>query len=454
MLLTNRTVCAISTPSGVGGIAIIRITGADSVNIIKKIFPIPAEFESHKLYYGFIKDNFSGKEIDEVLVTVMLSPRSYTKEDVAEIHCHGGYVIAEEILELLIKNGCSVAEPGEFTKRAFLNGRIDLSQAEAIMEVINAKNRIAAEISEKHLKGFLKKKVNEIKKNIINILSVIEGHLDFFEDADSFEKKDILQTLKKISEQTEAILNSYGKTKKYYQGVNLVIAGPPNAGKSSLLNYILKQERAITSKIPGTTRDTIEEEIFINHIPVKVIDTAGIRETNDEIEAEGVIRAIEKVKEADIVLYIFDRSIGLKNEDKNFIFKIGDKELILIGNKSDLIDEEKRDIGKESEFEFFPVSIKENINMKQLEKFISDKITENDKFHSNDIILTNLRHFNLFEKFKEKTDNAVRSLIEDNPLDMVCFDLHEAVKELEKITGEITTEDVLNKIFSNFCVGK
>ncbi len=451
----NDTVCAISTPWGKGGIAIVRISGDNAISVIKKIFTaLPENFESHKLYYGFIKDNFTNKEIDEVLVSVMKSPRSYTKEDVVEINCHGGYLTAREIVNLLTKNSCRIAEPGEFTKRAFLNGRIDLTQAEAIIEVINAKTKTAVEISEKNLKGFFRNKVNELKEELLEIISTIESNLDFFEDTDFIQKDEIFNKLKKISDITGNIINSFETVKKYYQGINLVIAGPPNAGKSSLLNYLLKNDRAIVSSIPGTTRDTIEEDIFINDIPVKVIDTAGIRDTCDKVETEGVKRAIDKVNEADIVLYIFDRTVGLTETDKNFIDSIKDKELVIIGNKIDLLKSSEKEFKKISYLDFFPVSVAKNINMQELERFIGEKIKEEDSFSDNDIIITEYRQFNIFIQFKNFIDAAYNGILKNLPLDMVCFELNEAVKELEKITGEITTEDVLDKIFSKFCVGK
>lgn len=445
----NDTICAISTPLGIGGISIVRVSGDNAIPLLKKIFPnLPQNFESHKLYYGFITDNFNGKIMDEVLVSVMKAPKTYTREDIVEINCHGGYIVAQEILTLLVKNGARIAEPGEFTKRAFLNGRIDLSQAEATLEVITAKTKKAYELSEKNLKGNLKTKVNELKEIIIDILSELESSIDFFDDADFFNYEDTIKKLEKIIKNVDNILNSFYITRKYYQGINIVILGPPNAGKSSLLNFLLKKERAIISNIPGTTRDTIEEEIFINDIPVKVIDTAGIRETTDDIEAEGVKRALEKLEQSDIVVFLYDIKKGLTDFDKNFLEKISDKNIIIAANKVDLLETNAK---KPS---YLSISVKKNINLDKLESIISEKVHETDRFSDDEAVITNLRQLKIFESFKEKLLNAMKSLKGGNPLDMISFDLNEAVEELEKITGEITSEDILDRVFSTFCIGK
>jgi tRNA modification GTPase len=449
MYYDKDTICAISTPVGIGGIAIVRISGNMAIPIIKKMFPsFPEKLQSHKLYYGFIIDNFSGKELDEVLVSVMKAPKSYTREDVVEINCHGGYIIAREVLEVLLKNGCRIAEPGEFTKRAFLNGRIDLSQAEAIQELISAKSKKAYEISEKNLKGFFKDKVNELKDTLSDILSEIESNLDFFDDEDIVNRDELKEKLSEILNRTEKIIKSFHTTKKYFYGINLVIIGPPNAGKSSLLNYILKKERAIISEIPGTTRDTIEEDVFINNIPVRLIDTAGIRDASDEIEAEGVKRAFEKTEEADIVIYLFDISKGLSKTDYEFLEKIKDKDVLIVGNKVDLVKEDK------VTETYFSISIKKNINMDMLEKLIFEKITESDKFLEDELVITNIRHFEIFKNFHQKIKTTLETLDFGNPLDMISYDINDALTELGKLTGEVTNEDILDKIFSNFCIGK
>ncbi len=438
------TICAISTPKGIGGISIIRISGRDSTNIIKKIFsPLPESFESHRIYYGFIKDNFSRKELDEVLVSVMLSPKSYTREDVVEINCHGGYISSQEILKLLIKNGCRLAEPGEFTKRAFLNGRIDLTQAEAVINIINSKNLIATQISEAQLKGKLKNKLNIIKEELVDLLAIVESNIDFDEDVDKIDLDFLDKKIEYILNETSVLLKSYEYSKNFFEGIKIVIAGMPNSGKSSLLNYLLKENRAIISDIPGTTRDTIEEDFQIEGVRVKLIDTAGIRDSNEIIEKEGIKRAFRKIDEADIVIYLFDLIKGLSGFDRKIINELKEKKVIIVGNKCDLT-------GK-LDNSCLNISIKKNINLKTLEMKIKDLVVQKNEYFEADTVITNLRHFNILKNFKDKLENVNTN--SDN-LDIIAFKLKDSIDELGKITGETTSEDVLDKIFQNFCIGK
>ncbi len=442
----SDTICAISTPPGIGGISIIRVSGDDSLKIVDKIFKkFPNNIESHKIYYGHIV--FNDEIVDEVLVSVMLAPKSYTREDVVEINCHGGYIVARKIVEILLKNGARLAEPGEFTKRAFLNGRIDLIQAEAIVNVINAKNELALKIFERQLKGETKKEIERLKKEFIEISSYLESYIDFDEDVEDIDLSFISKKLEKLYNKISTLIETYNKVKNFIEGVNIVIAGPPNSGKSSLLNYFLNTNRAIISEIPGTTRDTIEEEIFFKNFPVKLIDTAGIRETDDIIEKEGVKRTFDKLNDADIVIYLYDVEKGLDDYEKNLIKKIKkEKKLIICANKIDKV--KQIDLSND----ILPISVKKRINLNKLENMIVE-ILERNSLVDESLIITNIRQKEIFEKIKQiilKILNNFNSYY----IDMLAVEIREILNELGKLTGEITTEDILDNIFSQFCIGK
>jgi tRNA modification GTPase len=444
MNLSFDTICAISTPVGIGGISIIRISGNDAVEILKNIFtPYLEDIQSHKVYYGFIKNNFTGETIDEVLSIIMLSPKTYTREDIVEIHCHGGYIASKEILELLIKNGARLAEPGEFTKRAFLNGRIDLTQAEAVISSINAKNSTAFKISLSQLSGKLKEKIEQLKTNLIDIISEIESLIDFEEYRDGVDLDRLVQNIEILKNEAKKLIASYSSAKNFFDGVKVVIAGMPNVGKSSLLNYFLNENRAITSSIPGTTRDTIEEELNFEGIRIRLIDTAGLREAKDDIEAEGVKRAYKKLDESDIIIYLFDLSKGLTEYDKFILEKYKHKKILLIGNKYDLAQNISND--------FLSISIKKEINLDFFKEKLKIIILENNNFHFNDVFITNIRQYEAIKQFHSFLKNID---FKNQTIDMVNFELKEALNELGKLTGEVTSEDILDNIFQNFCIGK
>ncbi len=446
MNVSFDTICAISTPVGIGGISIIRISGKDALKIVEKIFiPKINNIETHKVYYGFIKDNFSGESIDEVLLLVMLSPKSYTKEDVVEIHCHGGYTASKEVLNLLIKNGARLAEPGEFTKRAFLNGRIDLTQVEAVINTINAHNSTALKISSSNLNGKLKKKILDLKDNVINLISEIESFIDFEEFRDEIELENIKKKIENLQYEAKKLIESYNRVKSFFEGVKIVIAGMPNVGKSSLLNYILNENRAIISNIPGTTRDTIEEDFDFEGIRVKIIDTAGIRDTDDEVEAEGVKRAFAKIEEADLLIYLFDISKGLSDFDKKILDRFQNKKIFLVGNKCDLINE---NLAKE---EYLPISVKKEINLDFFKEKLKTILLGDEKFNLNEAFITNIRQYETICNFSRILD---RIDFNNQTIDMINFELQEALNELGKLSGEVTSEDILDNIFKNFCIGK
>ena len=443
----SDTICAISTPAGIGGISIIRISGEDSINIVKKIFKkFPEKIESHKLYYGFIVNN--NEIIDEVLVSVMLAPKSYTRENVVEINCHGGYIVARKILEILLNKGARLAEPGEFTKRAFLNGRIDLVQAEAVANLINSKNEIALKIFEKQLKGDFKKEIENIKNEFIEISSIIESYIDFDEDVNFNDLSTVENRLKDLHKKINKFIDNYNRVKNIIEGVNIVIAGAPNSGKSSLLNYFLNRNRAIISEIPGTTRDTIEEEIFIKNFPVKLIDTAGIRETDDVIEKEGVKRTFNKLEEADIVIYLYDVEKGLTEYEKKIISNISkNKKIIICANKIDKVI----NFNNENK-EILPISVKKKINLDILENKIVSLLETNNFFDEN-LIITNLRQKEIFGNIKNRIENILNNF-KELYTDMLAYEIKLILNDIGELTGEITTEDILDKIFSQFCIGK
>ncbi len=439
------TICAISTPIGIGGIAMIRVSGDNSIDVVKRIFKFPEKIESHRIYYGHIV--YENEVIDEVLVTVMLAPKSYTRENVVEINCHGGYIVARKILEILLKIGARLAEPGEFTKRAFLNGRIDLVQAEAVVNVINSKSEVALKIFEKQLKGDTKKEIEKLKDNFIEISSYLESYIDFDEDVEDIDLHSIRERLEELYEKIIKITDNYEKVKNFIEGVNIVIAGAPNSGKSSLLNYFLKTNRAIISEIPGTTRDTIEEEIFFKNFPVKLIDTAGIRETEDIIEKEGVKRTFDKLEEADIVIYLYDVEKGLDDYEKDLIKDLkNNKKIIVCANKID--KNEKIEISKD----ILPISVKKNINLDVLEDRIV-KLLEENSLTDESLIITSIRQRGIFENIKNILERILNNF-ENYYVDMLAVEIREILNEIGKLTGEITTEDILDNIFSQFCIGK
>ncbi len=441
----NDTICAISTPIGIGGIAIVRMSGPDSLKIAKKMFKkFPKKIESHKVYYGHIV--YKGEIVDEVLVNVMLAPKSYTREDVVEINCHGGYLIAKKILEILIENGARLAEPGEFTKRAFLNGRIDLMQAEAVVNVINAKNEISLKIFEKQLAGESKKEIEKLKNEFIHLSSLLEASIDFDEEVYEINLNEIKQKLMNLHSEIKRIIESYNHSKNIIEGVKIVIAGAPNAGKSSLLNYFLKKNRAIISDIPGTTRDTIEEEIFFKNFPVKFIDTDGIRESDDILEREGIKRTFEKLDEAEIIIYLYDIERGLSEYETKILKKLNDKKVILCANKIDKYPEKKVKNA-------LPISVKEKINLDKLENKIVEYLEANTEITDENLIITNLRHAQIFKNIDKILSNLVKNF-DSLYLDEISFEIREILKEIGKLTGEITTEDILDNIFSQFCIGK
>lgn len=450
------TIAAIATAKGEGGIGIIRISGDKSFEIIDKIFKPynDKKMPYYTLKYGHIYDD--DKLIDEVMVVKMKAPKSYTCEDVVEINCHGGYLITRNVLELVLKNGARHAEAGEFTKRAFMNGRIDLSQAEAIIDIIKGKTTKSLEISVGQLRGDLKKMIAEFKKTLLDITAHVNVVLDYPEEGiDDPIPQNLLDDLKNVYQKANTLIESYDKGKKIKEGIKTAIIGRPNVGKSTLLNALLREERAIVTNVAGTTRDTIEEIINLKGYPLILVDTAGIRKTDDIVENIGVNKSKEIVKKADLILMLLDSSDEIKEEDKEIIsfIKKENKKVIYILNKIDL--GKKINISNLENEKIIEISAMQNIGINEMEDLLYKYIYENDvKDSSEEYIITNIRHKTALEKTKNAIANMFTTIENELPLDLIAVDLKEALDQLSEITGEITTEDILSHIFSSFCVGK
>lgn len=456
------TIAAISTATGSGGIGIIRLSGEKSIEIIKKIFkPIDKkinldEVKGYTIKYGFIVDS-NNEKIDEVLVSFFRAPKSYTTEDMCEINSHGGTVIERKILEQCLLNGAELAEPGEFTKRAFLNGRIDLSQAESVIDIINAKTDKEAKESFKQLQGNLSIELNNIKDNLLDIMSDIEASIDYPEyDIEETTNSKALKVLEEIRNKLVNLENSFENGKILKEGVKTVIVGKPNAGKSSLLNTLLKEDRAIVSDYAGTTRDTIEEFINIDGIPLKIIDTAGIRETNDFVEKIGVEKAISLIEDSDLVIALFDSSKELEEEDYKILELIKNKKSIVLLNKSDLSDLNMKTINyiSNTNKKVIKASMKTKKGIDELYRTISELFNNNELNSDNEIVITNIRHKNLIHRAINNLNEAENSIKNDMPIDVVAICIKEILESIGSITGDNVSEDIINKIFSKFCLGK
>ncbi len=452
----SNTIVAISTAPGVGGIGIIRMSGDSCFEILKKIFkPINSSnrIKGYTIKYGNIVEE--NKIVDEALVSYFKAPKSYTKENMCEINSHGGIVIMNKILDLCIKNGAIIAEPGEFTKRAFLNGRIDLSQAEAVIDIINSKTEKEAKVSIDQLEGNLSNKIKEIRKIVISIMADIEATIDYPEyDIEEVTNNRILDTLNEVDKILDSLEKSFYSGKILREGITVAIVGRPNSGKSSLLNLILNEERAIVTDIEGTTRDTIEEFISIDGVPLKIIDTAGIRETKDRVEEIGVEKALEIAKKSDIVIAIFDRSRELSEEDDKILQIIENKNSIILLNKSDL--DRKIDISRFNNInkKVIEISTKTQEGIDELYKTISEMFKLKDIVSNGEIIVSNNRHKSIIINSRNNLNKAKETIYKNMPIDIISTYLKEIIEELGKITGESVTDDVISEIFSKFCLGK
>lgn len=458
--MRTDTIAAISTGLSSGGISIVRISGAQALNIIDKIYKpksggkrVSAE-KSHTMHYGFIVDE--GQVIDEVMVAVMKAPATYTREDIVEIDCHGGIIVTRKVLEAVLKNGARLAEPGEFTKRAFLNGRIDLSKAEAVCDLINAKNELALKNSIRQLNGAVHDKITGLRTEILKSTAYIEAALDDPEhiSIDGFDRELMKQVIK-WCDSIEKLIRDSANGRFIKEGIKTVILGKPNAGKSSLLNYFSGSERAIVTDIAGTTRDILEESVNLDQIALNIIDTAGIRQTEDTVEKIGVDKAIRIASEADMILLVLDSSTELDDNDRAIFDMIKDKKAILLLNKSDLpavITED--DIRKLSPQPIISISLKENTGLDRLSEMIKEMFFTGKLDMNEEVYITNERHREALKQALGSLELVRQSIENAMPEDFYTIDLMSAYDSLGAIIGEKAEEDLIDTIFREFCMGK
>ncbi len=455
------TIAAISTAPGIGGIGIVRMSGENTFKILNKIFrPKNSvnldEVKGYTIKYGYIVNN--DEIIDEVLVSFFRAPNSYTTENLCEISSHGGAYIVRKILETCLENGANLAEPGEFTKRAFLNGRMDLSQAEAVIDVINAVSDKEAKTSIKQLEGILSKQIKEIRDLLMSVMVNIEVSIDYPEyDVEEVTNKEAYSILQQVYTKLEKLLKSFDNGKIIKNGIKVAIIGKPNAGKSSLLNSILKEERAIVTDIEGTTRDTIEEHITVSGIPIHIIDTAGIRKADNEVEKIGIEKSKKMAEEADLIIAIFDMSRPFDKEDEEILNLLKGKKSIILLNKIDLqTDSEIKHIIQEKigDIESIEISAKESIGIENIYDRISKMFELNEISLEGDAIITNVRHKEIISKALQLTKNAMDAMTGYLPIDIIGVYIKEIMEELGKITGESVSGEIIKEIFSKFCLGK
>jgi len=455
----DDVIAAISTPAGAGGIGIVRLSGKGSVEIADKLFKSRSgksltDRKSHTITYGYVYDE-KGNIIDETLVSVMLAPKTYTCEDTVEINCHGGSKCTSKVLERALNCGARMAQGGEFTKRAFLNGRLDLSQAEAVIDIINSKTDSGRQAAVNQLEGKLGKKVRQMRKKLIDAISTIEAAIDYPEhDIEEETYASLIKISNDVLCETKELLKTADAGRIVREGIKTVILGKPNVGKSSLLNFLLDEERAIVTDVPGTTRDTVEEFVNISGVPVNIIDTAGIRDTGDKVEKIGVERSIKSAENADLILLVLDSSRELDLDDCRLIDFVKSRKYIVILNKTDLEPKFKAsDIGIDKN-NIIEISIKENTGTQDLIKRMKEMFFGGDVEIKNDLMITNSRHKNALFETAESLKAAINTIESGMPEDFVSMDLSQAVEHLGEITGESMREDILNRIFEKFCVGK
>lgn len=452
------TIAAVATPPGEGGIGIIRVSGPDAERIAAAIF-IKKErnggFQSHRFYYGTLSDPGSGRVVDEAMAVLMKKPRSYTREDVLELHCHGGYESIRETLALVLSQGARSAEPGEFTRRAFLNGRIDLVQAEAVMDIVAAKTQESLHRAQSQREGALSSRLNFVRDRLRHALAFLEAHIDFpEEDIDTGGTAMIDGWIDECSDELGRLLSGYDEGRIFREGVSVMIAGKPNVGKSSLLNRLLREERAIVTHLPGTTRDVIEDWLNIKGLPIKLIDTAGIRETEDTVERIGVERALQRVDEADLVLFVVDRSRPLDDDDRAVFQRVSGKKTIVIENKTDL----PHQLVLDAEMLALPriaVTAAEGRGIDELcdaifSLFAVSGLSRSDR----EAALTRARHRDAVEQALSLLRLFQANLAAELDPELLAVDLRDALAAIGTVTGETTPDDILDLIFSSFCIGK
>ncbi|HEX9974429.1 MAG TPA: tRNA uridine-5-carboxymethylaminomethyl(34) synthesis GTPase MnmE [bacterium] len=455
------TIAAIATPPGRGGIAIIRLSGSEAIAITKMFFNCGIkleEIEPRQAVFGKLVDE-NGFGIDEAIAIFYKAPNSYTKENLVEINCHGGIYLSQKVLELAIQKGARLAKPGEFTLRAFLNGRIDLSQAEAVADLIQARTGASARASYVQLDGKLSKKINEISSLLFDYCSLLELELDFSEENVQFvERVDFNKKIAAVKQELEKLIETFQVGRIAREGVKLVITGKPNVGKSSLLNALIMEERAIVTDIPGTTRDALEVQLDIQGFLFRIIDTAGIKETDDKIEREGIRRAKKHLESADVILHVFDGSLPIENDDEvimDQISKISDAKIIRIINKNDLVQKiELKDI-EQRDTPVVSISALQNRGIEILERELHNLVLNFDEnISGNEVMVTNVRHWEILGRARESLKSALKEAESDVSSEFISLYLRDALDYLGQITGKVTSDDILNNIFSKFCIGK
>ena len=459
-MLEEDTIAAIATPFGIGGIGIIKISGPESVRIAHKIFRSKTQspvLKSRHIHYGELIDTDDGSVIDEVLLSLMRKPTSYTKEDVVEINCHSGFAVLQNILELVLREGARLAEPGEFTKRAFINGRIDLSQAEAVVDIVNSQTNASLKVATQQLKGALSKEILTAREDLVTLLTFVEASIDFpDEDLEMISPHELLAKVEGLIDSLRALMDSYEEGKFYREGISAIIVGKPNVGKSSLLNVLLREKRAIVTPIPGTTRDLIEEAINIKGFPFKIIDTAGIGDARDVIEVEGINRARERLASADLVMLVIDSSQDMDEGDFDLVAELADKTVIIVLNKTDLVPEATIDT-LETELHghtTVPISALYSRGMERLKEVIFSKIIHNGLDSPAPVFVTNTRHKIALEKTLRNLEQARETIIQEMSPEFTALDIQLSLKCLGEIVGDTTPEHILDRIFSQFCIGK
>lgn len=456
------TIAAISTAPGIGGIGIVRMSGEDSFKILEKIFKAKnpkniEDIDGYTIKYGNIIDPKTNKVIDEVLVSYFKAPKSYTTENMCEISSHGGTVVVKKILETCLKNGAKLAEPGEFTKLAFLNGRIDLSQVESIIDIINAKTDKELKASMSQLEGNLSRSIKNIKKKILDLLVDIEASIDYPEyDVEEVTKENANSKLKEIENLVYNLYKSFENGKIIKEGIKVAIIGRPNSGKSSLLNDILNEDRAIVTEIEGTTRDTIEEFVSIKGIPFKLIDTAGIRDADNLVETIGIEKSKKAAENSDLIIAMFDNSKDLNKEDKEILDFIKDKKAIILLNKTDLKENNLENVKEviDANKKILKITLARESNLSPLYDELDKMFGLEEITPDNEVMITNIRHKELIDEALKHIKEAKESLANNMPIDIISINIKEAMQDLGKVTGENVSDDVIKEIFSKFCLGK
>ena len=455
------TIAAIATPFGESGIGIVRISGSLVEPISRNLFKSKKNsrhLSSHRLRYGEIVDPESGTPVDEVLLVLMKGPRTYTREDCLEIHCHGGYLVLQKVLELVLKYGARMAQPGEFTKRAYLNGRIDLTQAEAVVDLIRSKTMASLEIANQQLRGLLHNELCAMKQKLIDVLVLIEAHIDFpEEDLEPISNEVLKENLGALAKKTRDMVASYEEGKIFREGISCAIIGKANVGKSSLLNILLREDRAIVTPIPGTTRDIIEEVLNIREIPVRLVDTAGLRKTVDPIEMEGVRRTRQRVADSDLILFVLDGSQPLNHEDVEILCEVETRKKVIVVNKRDLplsisMDQIKK-LSEKDPVVF--ISALESEGIDELKETIYRSLVHRSVRTSPEyVIVANIRHKDALSRTGGNIAHALKGLEDGISPEFIAFEIRSALEAIGEVIGEAAHEDVLNRIFEQFCIGK